>query len=184
MFNDRFKLTQAVIAGKKTQTRRIANLCLPDDLSHYDPAFLQSYSPLSQGETVAVAMRYETCSQMARQNMLPTTTPAVDWESLSNTPGWANKMFTKASLMPFHIRLLALRLERLQSVSDDDCFRDVPIYMINDKYYDTLGGKHNTPQEAFGALFNAISGKPIWKTNPWVWVYDIEVVEKVEGISL
>ena len=34
-----------------------------------------------------------------------------------------------------------------------------------------------TPQEAFAILIDKINGKGTWESNPYVWVYDFELVK-------
>ena len=41
----------------------------------------------------------------------------------------------------------------------------------------TLQDVHDTPQEAFAHLINKVSRKDVWKENPYVFVYDFELVK-------
>lgn len=36
---------------------------------------------------------------------------------------------------------------------------------------------HDTPQEAFAHLINKVSKKDVWSENPYVFVYDFELVK-------
>ena len=117
MFNDKYGLTEAVLSGRKTMTRRIEkdtcfDLCLDkeglvieklwfeDD--YYFNAFINNVLLASHktrykvGEIVAIAQDY--------------------WESLSpndlksnninnESKGWRNKMFIKPNLMPHQIMI-------------------------------------------------------------------------------
>ena len=47
-------------------------------------------------------------------------------------------------------------------------------------FYDNtkeLLDKYITPQEAFAHLINNVSRKDVWKENPYVFVYDFELVK-------
>ena len=43
--------------------------------------------------------------------------------------------------------------------------------------YDGSWDGHLTPITAFAALIDRISGKGTWKSNPWVFVYEFELVK-------
>lgn len=102
--------------------------------------------------------------------------------------GWENKMYVKADLMPHQIRITNVRVERLQDISDEDCLREgisqkssFPKKKSLPFYFD--GGKHSwdnsfsTPRAAFADLINRLSGKGTWESNPWVFVYEFELVK-------
>lgn len=74
MFNDKYGLTQAVLEGRKTQTRRIAytagrlrDITVRQDLEGvnkgkaclFDEGILLAKSAYKLGETIAIAQRYE-----------------------------------------------------------------------------------------------------------------------------
>ena len=39
------------------------------------------------------------------------------------------------------------------------------------------GHTYSTPQYAYAALIDKVSGKGTWKSNPWVFVYEFELVK-------
>lgn len=101
---------------------------------------------------------------------------------------WKNKLFMPKSAARYFIEITAVRAERLQDISDEDCMKEgiglnpeaIPIgypfgikFSYNNGYYN-----YTTPQEAFAALIDKINGKGTWEKNPWVWVYDFELINK------
>ena len=189
-FSDKYGLTEAVLSGRKTQTRRI---CKEQYWSFSDiinanenQSFIFEQPKYKIGEVVAVAQSYK----VAGVADYPTLIDDVYYET-RNLPGWANKLFTKASLLPHRIRITNVRVERLQDISDEDCIKEgVGIsatdnrigypFSIPFKYYvgeDKKGCRYSTPREAYAALINKISGKRTWDSNPWVFVYDFELVK-------
>lgn len=129
------------------------------------------------GEVVAVAQSYHSLNKSGYV--------APEW---LDHAGYENKMFVRADLMPHHIRITGVRVERLQDISDQDCLRegireksDFPHKKSFPFYFD--GGKHSwdnsfsTPRKAFAALIDKVSGKGTWESNPWVFVYVFELVE-------
>lgn len=112
------------------------------------------------------------------------------WEAIAeavgaDSKGWDNKMFVRADLMPHHIHITDVRVERLQDISDEDCLKEgLEWDGIARKYYvgynKETGGKtylNSSPKEAFAHLIDKVSGKGTWERNPYVFVYDFELVK-------
>lgn len=143
-FNDRYDLTQAVIEGRKTMTRRLEfddelqQMVTDSDSYYYDDGYLvfatqgvdihHVKTRYKVGEVVAVAQRYSTIAaghpdvdtfllQVAKAHK-------ISLESVQDLAGWNNKMFTKAELMPHQIRITGIHCERLQDISDEDCIKE------------------------------------------------------------
>ncbi len=105
--------------------------------------------------------------------------------------GWENKMYVKADLMPHQICITNVRIERLQDISDEDCLREGIVASNNLVHFNgfafdwckddeghILATKWcQTPREAFAALIDKISGKGTFDSNPWVFVYEFELVK-------
>lgn len=126
MFNDRFGLTQAVLSGRKTMTRRIINLGIVGEYNlenalKYDwgktsiQAYIENLSKYKVGEVVAIAQSYKDAGYSEKEVF-------AGW--LFSRAGWNNKLFVRANLMPHHIRITDIKVERLQDISDDDCFSE------------------------------------------------------------
>ena len=132
MFNDKYGLTNAVLRRTKNVTRRIAydkelkhELHTGwDDSKHLilcDGWMQIAKSKYAVGEELAIAQSY--------RSLLGTECLSADKEDTvcklirGRHAGSTNKMFVKTSLMPNHIRITAITLERLQDISDADCAR-------------------------------------------------------------
>jgi hypothetical protein len=161
MFNDKYGLTQAVLDGRKTMTRRIIKYpksepSFSDFIGDYDEAKEKGYLDYGNGivffliedrnksflcapsykvgEVVAIAQSYET---IYHEKGLETLDMLVS--SWKNSKGWRNKMFVKADLMISHIRITNIKIERLQDISDEDCIREG--VELNDRQYEYDGTK-------------------------------------------
>ena len=190
MFNDQYGLTQAVLEGRKTQTRRIAyekpfkhirscGFCTEGKdkgrLFINDGNEIVAKSTYKIGEVVAVAQRYSD---------IPFNKEIFKGAGLSI--GWVNKMFVKSSLMPHKIMITKIRYERLQDISTDDCMKE-GIYCshiegIDDAYsYDATNDRfkpkrwYRTPIEAYKMLSCKLHLH--WGSNPLVFVYDFVLVK-------
>lgn len=100
---------------------------------------------------------------------------------------WNNKMFVKSELMPHQIRITKVSLERLQDISDEDCLaegirkdgRYSFIENVKQLNGDCIAFSCNfdSPREAYAELIDKVNGKGTWESNPYVWVYDFELVK-------
>lgn len=189
MFNDQYGLTEAVLDGRKTQTRRIAyekpfkykrscGFCTEDKdkgrLCINDGNEIVAKSTYKIGEVVAVAQRY--CDIPFANDIFIREVPI----------GWSNKMFVKSDLMPHQIKVTNIRCERLQDISTDDCMKEgifcSHIDGIDDAYsYDATNDRfkpkrwYRTPIEAYKMLICKLHLH--WDSNPLVFVYDFKLVK-------
>lgn len=135
------------------------------------------------GEVVAVAQSYRDCGGINKDGM-----PNLDVIAEANgalNAGWDNKMFVRADLMSHQIRITDVRVERLQDISDEDCIKEGVRKVINEngiyvQYYVGKGDNacsFENPREAFAYLINKVSRKAVWEENPYVFVYDFQVIK-------
>ena len=191
MFNDKYGLTEAVLNGRKTMTRRLVPNKLVKAIEGGVPGYAVMESKYKVGEVVAVAQSYGTILDELEN---PRNFSCMEhWESKSSdrgkyaelamySPGGNNKMFVRADLMPHQIRITNVRVERLQDISDEDCIREGVVKALGlygceglcergDQLY------FNTPREAFATLIDKVSGNGTWESNPWVFSYEFEPVK-------
>ena len=146
MYDDNYGLTEATLHELKDMTRRIAyNKELKNELhTGWDESghlimcdgWMQvARSKYAVGEEVAIAQSYKTL--LESEYMPADIEDAVCELVRQGHAGCTNKMFVKAELMPKRIRITAIKLERLQDISDKDCLRE-GIY------------KHNALPDALG----------------------------------
>ena len=136
IFNDKYCLTQAVLNGSKTMTRRKFTLTLdkkvdgklirvyPSKVFFDNGKWLfdyegriynlpkENYPRYKVGEVVAIAQSYNDIGK-------------TQYDKFGNgVAGNRNKMFTRAELLPHHIQITGVKIERLQSISDEDCTKE------------------------------------------------------------
>ena len=182
-------LTQAVLSGRKTITRRAVSEQVEADAMVYAEGkseytrvkfeYILKRSPYKVGEIVAIQQAYKDIPAVV-------VSSSYDCRKLDTTAGWNNKMFVSASLMPHHIRITDVKVERLQDISDEDCMREgvSPVWdvatephQINGYYFAGAYSVYDTPSEAFAALIDKVSGRGTWQANPLVWCYSFELVD-------
>ena len=169
MFNDKYGLTQAVLSGQKTMTRRIIKcpsnafgfVVMRNGVGNW---FVETYDdderPIGyieptymDGEVVAIAQNYKDAGWDANTLQeayvkTPTIFPDLDeYEKMSGIidlpfkyhKGWNNKMFVKADLMPHAIEITDIKVERLQDCSDDDILKE-GVFQISAPIYRHYNG--------------------------------------------
>ena len=180
LFNDKYCLTQEVMNGSKTMTRRVLRDNVP--LGNWEET--EKHLPYKVGEVVAIAQSYKDiieCLPMYSGTILGIDgIPHNEFKA-----GWNNKMFVKASLMPHHIKITDVKVERLQDISDNDIMREGVWQYYDDEdlfyvskyigYAPTVA--FQSAREAFWYLIDAISGKGTWENNPLVVAYSFELVD-------
>lgn len=190
MFNDRYGLQQAVIAKRKTMTRRIINGDYEDVKAYHANGGWHFIADTKDGDSVEVKPTYEVGETIAIAQAYQTlrwpALPGIDWKAITDevthSKGWTNKMFVKAEYMPYRIRITNIKLEQLQDISEEDCLREG---LLAGKQEPKMYGfklpkgtvlSFMTPRDAFAALIDRISGKGTWRRNPWMFAYEFELV--------
>ena len=200
MFNDRFGLTDAVIAGDKTMTRRI----VPEKIVKEANAYVQqihgsgldmldyflTHSHYKVNEIVAVAQKYKDIMPYLADSFRQ---PSPDY--MMDKPGYNNKMFVCADQMPHQIHITDIKVERLQDISAEDVYKEgFEKVCVNNGwgnaayhwgtsliYYDDWGRsceiRSRYAKEAYEFLFEKICGRKAWEDNPYVYVYSFKRVK-------
>ncbi len=194
MFNERYGLQSAVFDGRKTQTRREPFYCYKKfDLivSPFD-GHLYAYehcsgeyvhkSRYAVGEIVAIAQSYSDIFDEAENDYFNDIYSNFRNAYLHESKGWKNKMFVQASVMPHHVRILDIRCERLQDVTETECIREGVRGSASGGYYIVDFEKNKvyrfyTAKEGFIHLMKLLNGTGFWKSNPYVIVYNTEIVD-------
>ena len=159
MFNDQYGLTQAVLDGRKTMTRRIisrSTLELVKDIGRTNypnmPQTQNTYKLILGmmaadgllgrgfyriGEELAIAQSYR---ELIGQGYLRGDNNCASTH-LCTSSGYRNKMFVDSNLMPHVIRITNMWFERLNEISNGDAIREgvyyhqtAPLYSPYDRY--------------------------------------------------
>ena len=203
MFDDQHRLTEAVLEGRKTQTRRICKYSRPDE--SYDIVF-PIFEPKDyddEGNNTS-ALNYAfgwgndegvfTGWNKPHYKVGEIVAVAQSYADIGVEPfpfceaGWRNKMRVKADLMPHQIKITNIRIQRLQDISEEDCLAEgiitkwhapcsIRYYYIIDPEDGTRYDVYSSAREAYAALIDKVSGKGTWESNPWVWIYEFELIK-------
>ena len=150
------------------------------------------YPKYQIGEKVAVAQSYKTIYDTMEEQL--GNSKANEWwckayDVLDNqfgpatTPGYNNKLFVRASIMPHVIEITDIKAERLQDISDEDCLREGLLTGEQEpKMYGFRLPKGTvlsflTPREAFAALIDRLNGRGTWQRNEWQFAYTFKLIK-------
>jgi hypothetical protein len=159
-------LVKAILAGRKTQTRRII-LPKPEKVQRVGEVF----QPMREGK--AVACRF---GKVGDRLWVRERWSRIEKDSkivyAANDPAITGVRWRPSYVMPrvasrFSLEILTLRAERLNKITREDALAEG---------YE-IGGTTDDPVRWFRELWDRVSGEDgQWKTNPWVWVIGFRVI--------
>lgn len=205
IFNDKYRLTQAVLEGRKTQTRHVLNPTMlfkrletyegwsKEDISAWERSCkrrlyeAQGYELLQMLDYALSSSRYKIGEEVAVAQPYRMTACEVDYnekeiKEVVCSIGWKNKMYVKADLMPNRIRITNIRIERLQDISEEDCLAEGIVDFesrINKAHFYSItdeSATYGTAKKTYSLLIDNIAGKGTWKRNPYVFVYEFGLI--------
>lgn len=149
------------------------------------------------GDVVAIAQSYNTVfSRLPEEERNQFINKVLREHGVCNHTGlqaWQNKYFVKAELMPRHIEITDVKIEKLQGISDVDCMREGvrkcqygyyvegmrPTNEDQWKYTDKTETHvlFKTPVDAFAHVIERTCGKTTWTANPFVAAYTFRLLD-------
>jgi len=95
---------------------------------------------------------------------------------------WKNKLFMPEKYARYFIKITAVRCERLQDISVYDCERE-GVFSHYERGESFVSWKNRVDasvydcrRKAFANIIDKVQ-KGTWESNPYVWVYDFELVK-------
>ena len=196
-FNEHYGLQTAVLEKRKTMTRRQERgFDLLTETNHiFEDGVVKFYFEGSYHPTI-IKPRYHVGEVLAIRQAYKDVFPDADFKMntkgqfLTESAGWGNKMFIEAALMPHHIRITDIKVERLKDISREDCMKEGILNKNSGNHrhkkacpFYFAGGKHiwdnsySTPRQAFAALIDKVSGKGTWERNQFMPAYTFELID-------
>ena len=169
-------MIQAIIEGRKTQTRRVikpqpkADLIKHANSSYWisgltDDTYERVHIPRYQvGETVYIKEAW--CESYYGE---PICYKLDGKESPGPKGFWRSPIFLKAINARYFILIKGVRAERLQEITPKDCIAEG----IIEEYGDGLALR-----DKFENLWDSINKDYPWESNPWVFRYEFEYQAK------
>jgi hypothetical protein len=193
-------MVQAILAGTKTQTRRIIKpQPMPDmesgytyynnklvfDIHNWKEEILcvsriQKNMILWVRETWQEGKLMDDDENVIHHGYLYKATDVfeTDPELTGYEFKWKPSIFMPKEACRLKLKVTDLRVERLQDISEQDAIKEGLTFsesFIDGKFHclnDNL-----IPVESYKNLWEHINGKGSWDKNPWVWVIEFERIE-------
>ncbi|AHK20727.1 hypothetical protein BF17_16580 [Yersinia similis] len=186
------EMVNAILSGRKTQTRRIMKSdCM--EIAENDDGLLWPWRedcerggdiwyPCPLGAVGDQLWVRECFSDLVSfgffDGAVPDFVPDY-WYWAGGNPKWGDWTKPKPSIhMPrtasrINLLITGVRVERLQDISEQDAAAEGCLYGKGNGEIDLAV----RPENHFPTLWASIYGAESWQANPWVWVIDFERME-------
>ncbi len=212
------EMVQAVLAGRKTQTRRYCanssevfenyytsnrfwNADIEDDPNPLAQFVqfreLQVQARYKEGDILWVRETWVRLHEAYLQKLDPDPLSPhfFYWYKADGEPvhfehyneSWKPSIFMPKEAARIFLKVTDVRVERLQDISEEDALAEgIKVIDKDEAYFDYefngKNGHYATARGSFASLWQSINCKKHpWDSNPWVWVYTFERVEKPEN---
>lgn len=202
-------MVQAILQGRKTQTRRIikkkySNTDLEFKTDKYGTRLVERQNdvpkPVDHGNG-KVTHRLTTYAEVKPKykvgDVLWVRETYIIANDEKNKPQyyykadndvWNNykpSLFMPRKAARIFLYVTNVRMERLRDITEADAIAEGFGKVITEKYehpgwyINHLNNHHMfNAVDSFASMWVVLNGKGSWKENPYVWVYDFEVIEK------
>ena len=171
-------MIQAIVEGRKIQTRRVIKpqpIAMPVNITHWGNRY-------QVGGTVYIKEAWQVCGLTPDGysggyeagyplESIPKTKPDFRYAlfyALNGDEGpFRSPLFMPEWAARYFLKILAVRAERLQEITEEDAIKE-----------GIDGDFQEYPRLAFSGLWDSINPKHPWESNPWVWVYEFELLKE------
>lgn len=177
-------MVQAILAGSKTQTRRIAKGDVLDFLNDGCISdYVKGLCPYGQiGDTLWVretwGIKYFSNSRpdsFKMEDIVYRASLTKEFEFNGNTAyflydkKWKPSIFMPKKACRIKLEIINIRVEKLCDITEEDAIAE-GIEKKEGIYYHVKGGINPEPSDIYAELWDEINGTGSWIKNPWVWV--------------
>ena len=201
------QMVQAILEGRKTQTRRVINNIHPDSEFHPDLnllgyTFVEPDGKIKVPEMASVIQgKYKVgdvlwVREKFRRLVDCRSGRFHSFEYYADMPEAFHKQFPhkwKPSIhMPkaacrLFLEITDVRVERLKDISKEDALAEGVLEIEKDEaYFDYMKGvgTYAGPVGSFFSLWESINGLDSLLANPWVWVVEFQKTEEPSNFNL
>lgn len=172
-------MVQAILDGRKTQTRRI----------------LKDGTPLGNFKETIEHCRYGkpggglwVRETVGRVSFMGTYLYKTDPIEPGEIVKWRPSIHMPKAACRIFLEITSITIERIQDISEGDAIAEGIEYIVSPMvsgYRDYLTEKLRgiksaivgSPRESYKSLWQSINGEQSWGDNPWVWVIEFQRVE-------
>lgn len=188
-------MVQALLDGRKTQTRRIIKASMFDlqlwiaNKSSNNPK-IKNTCPFGKiGDLLWVRETWRPdCAIMKKPGSRKITCPAIrfkvgegrlhlggkDKPQLDRIDGkWKPSIHMPRWASRLTLEVTDIRVERIQNISKKDAIAEGVLHCVN-MFHAEPNWDEDDDESMFQELWESINGKDSWKANPWVWVIEFK----------
>ena len=178
-------MVQAILEGRKTQTRRVVKppKQFIGDWFFQHVNFVRSRVNCPYGQTGDVLWVRETFGTGKGSGKTYYKANAGDFNMLVDK--WKPSIFMPKDAARIWLRITSIRVERLHDISEKDAIlegveKEFSILFNEWRFKDYYNVKSDwrSAVSSFQSLWANINGINSWNSNPFVWVIEFERIEK------
>lgn len=199
------EMVQAILEGRKTQTRRTKGL---DKLNSDSLNYVYTHNS-NEGEVTYPAIKYNFAPWYSFHPEKSNETTWVlqcpygqvgdilwvreTWQQdgddffyraddYINIVGWKPSIHMPKKACRLKLEIVSLTVERLQDISEKDSACEGVLRYHDTEFYVRYGSENDwcaNARASFAYLWESINGKQSWDANPWVWRIEFKVVQHV-----
>jgi hypothetical protein len=169
-------MVQAILDGRKTQTRRVIKRQPPisvTDIINIAINWIAAYpnrkairpfiysTKCPYGQVGDVLWVRETWQKIEGDRFIYKADPII-WGGK-----WKPSIFMPKEACRILLKVVSIKVERLQDISTNDALAEG---------VDMDKSPCIEPINAYGMLWNQINGKDSWSKNPWLWVIEFKKI--------
>ena len=181
------EMVKAILAGRKTQTRRVIKP-QPDEDGGIDACnnvFDDNtpYCPYQIGQTLWVRETWKMSTGVLINGKSVLIYKAdCDKETSEKITHWKSSIFMPRQVARIFIKAINVRVERIQDISQKDINKEGLWHYSSEyrqeicKWRDCVSAIHQIRKKYFKKLWDSLNKKRDfgWDENPWVWVIEFE----------
>lgn len=172
------EMVQAILEGRKTQTRRIKKSEKPKHQKGDILWVRETWVKLHEAYLYKLIPEFDSphffyCYKADGE--------PVHFEHYGEN--WRPSIFMPKEAARIFLEVTDVRVERLQSISNSDALSEgIKVIEEDEDYFDYENngeaGSYGTARGSFFSLWRKIYGDKCFDNNPFVWVYEFKQVEK------
>lgn len=183
------EMVQAILDGRKTQTRRIVKEPFQTWMqTTTNPEWWNGIeTQCKHGQIGDILWVRETwqyvefgCEPEECGYVYKASENGRDWQDNDKEWKWKPSIFMPREACRIELRITNIKVERLQSISEEDAICE-GVKKINNGIYECYTPDTDPPflnaKESFETLWKSINGELSWNENPFVWAITFERTE-------
>lgn len=191
-------MVQALLAGTKTQTRRLIKPQLPMDMERAEsdtiPAVPSANDcPYGQPGDILwvreVFATHRTDEQTVSYRYQADTTQPTNTDPEGHFNGWQPALFMPYEACRLFLKIRSVRVERLNDINEQDALAEgieAVTTTVSDKTvhgYRNYGGSTlvSSPVHSYLTLWESLTGYNSWIRNPLVWVIEFSQIDNPDA---